>query len=532
MPGETWWYWGVLGLGFVVLAAGVCRERARGRLRGWGVWRAAALVHLGLVVGVAAGLAPTVLWTRWVGEDFGWPTVSEWAWWSGAGLAGLGGVWLVLWAVVGDPARGRRRCPRCWYDMSGVWGVGGLVCPECGRDSKSERRLGRTRRRWRWTGAGVGVCVLAAGMAAGPRIADGTWQRHVPDLALVIAWPWLPEGSGVQEEAGQRFLNLIDPWDEGWRRLVGSRARAGLRRDDRPFLLVYSISMLQPEHVDERTADRLLELTRHPHVEVRAQALNLIWPLVPDAGRVLPAAVKNLNDPNRQVVQGALNAILACGRDSAGGIAAPPELLELARSSPRLAARGHALRALGATRPTDETMEILHAAAGAPDLWLRAAALGAIARRDPDRGRAESVLLRGRDDADLDVRMAALAAIAKDGPYTDATLAAIARVSGEELSHYAGRGLLYDLARSPLLLERRLDVLRRVSAARPVTDTDAVVRCAVMAMEGEEREAAALFAAWEKRAEADGDERTARWCQRALAWVGEAERMRAKAGGD
>lgn len=54
---------------------------------------------------------------------------------------------LLIWALIGDRARGRTRCPNCWYDMSG-WS-GGDPCPECGHAIKSARHLTRTRRR-RW----------------------------------------------------------------------------------------------------------------------------------------------------------------------------------------------------------------------------------------------------------------------------------------------------------------------------------------------------------------------------------------------
>lgn len=52
-------------------------------------------------------------------------------------LAGL------LWSIRGDPARGRRRCPRCWFDMAGI---AALRCPECGAEAREERELGRRRR--------------------------------------------------------------------------------------------------------------------------------------------------------------------------------------------------------------------------------------------------------------------------------------------------------------------------------------------------------------------------------------------------
>lgn len=71
------------------------------------------------------------------------------------------GAVLLAAALFKDRSRGRRRCPRCWYDMGGV---PSLTCPECGRDAKVERRLFRTRRRWRR--AVIAALVVLAGWAA------------------------------------------------------------------------------------------------------------------------------------------------------------------------------------------------------------------------------------------------------------------------------------------------------------------------------------------------------------------------------
>ena len=50
---------------------------------------------------------------------------------------------LIIWGIIGDRARGRLRCPRCWYDMQGG---AGLVCPECGHEAKSAVAFSRSRR--------------------------------------------------------------------------------------------------------------------------------------------------------------------------------------------------------------------------------------------------------------------------------------------------------------------------------------------------------------------------------------------------
>ena len=92
---------------------------------------------------------------------------------AGWTLGALGAA-LLLWALFRDRSRGRRRCPRCWYDMAGV---PGLRCPECGAEQRSERRLFRTRRRWKSAAAAVLLALLGAGVGATPAILAGMWER-------------------------------------------------------------------------------------------------------------------------------------------------------------------------------------------------------------------------------------------------------------------------------------------------------------------------------------------------------------------
>src|SRR5262245_52001558 len=101
----------------------------------------------------------------------------------GAAFA-LAGLALVAWALFRDRARGRRRCPGCWYDIAGVpadpvpdrHGQQVRTCPECGRRTPGERPLLRTRRQWRLAAAGVLVMWLGpyAWMTA-PRIRSQGW---------------------------------------------------------------------------------------------------------------------------------------------------------------------------------------------------------------------------------------------------------------------------------------------------------------------------------------------------------------------
>src|SRR5690606_40086181 len=78
---------------------------------------------------VAAGSAP-VFWSA--GQVYRWvrsvdPMVAPFTIWTGVALGCVAfGAGLVAVGFRGDRPKGRKRCPRCWYDMSGA---PGLVCP-------------------------------------------------------------------------------------------------------------------------------------------------------------------------------------------------------------------------------------------------------------------------------------------------------------------------------------------------------------------------------------------------------------------
>ena len=169
----------------------------------------------------------------------------DWLWWLSGALVAAIGLLILFLALFKDRSRGRRRCPKCWYDMAGV---PGLRCPECGREAKAERALGRRRRRWR--GAGVGAVLLAIGVAgaAWPQYNSREWVRLVPSVILAwwaplertgngASW-WTPGGSGQtappQGLFGSTFVlsrrmplpSLGDQLcDEAWGRVMGNEFR-------------------------------------------------------------------------------------------------------------------------------------------------------------------------------------------------------------------------------------------------------------------------------------------------------------------
>lgn len=104
----------------------------------------------------------------------------------------LGGIALLglLVALYADRSRGRRRCPRCWFDLSSHGRE--LKCPECGRTHAHEGRMYLTRRHWKW------AVLCAVGLIA----ARATWEypafkakgapAYAPDWAVRRFMEYLP----------------------------------------------------------------------------------------------------------------------------------------------------------------------------------------------------------------------------------------------------------------------------------------------------------------------------------------------------
>jgi hypothetical protein len=110
------------------------------------------------------------------------PSWQAWIFWSLAGLLALGGGWLIVRALFLDRARGRRRCGRCWYDMSHS---AGLLCSECGFEARAERSLFRTRRHWWQAALGLGLMIVAAPAALWPVIQQHGWAHITPTTLLI-----------------------------------------------------------------------------------------------------------------------------------------------------------------------------------------------------------------------------------------------------------------------------------------------------------------------------------------------------------
>ncbi len=103
-------------------------------------------------------------------------------WVSAFGL-GMVGLWLCYWFLLADRAKGRKRCPKCWYDMSFA---DSLRCPECGHDAKRAGDLLKTRRRFK----GLWLCLLVF-LTAGflwiqPKVQQDGWVSVMPKTVLIL----------------------------------------------------------------------------------------------------------------------------------------------------------------------------------------------------------------------------------------------------------------------------------------------------------------------------------------------------------
>jgi hypothetical protein len=286
--------------------------------------------------------------------------------WIGGALVGLGGLALLAWALFADRSRGRRRCPKCWYDMSQAQkssdGGGGWRCPECGREIRKERRLLRTRRRWKWALASLLVFGLAGYLAIQPKVREDGWASVMPATVLIFALDmrdpqWALDGllSRTERDVSQagyaatglimleperlfvwqweivvdRCMEIIDgayPPATRWA-AMNLLQRAGFEADDAVIDALHDLYWKHALDADQRISrwatislggdwdeqrglKRLQSLLAHENPKIRANAVTGLRMMIAYGSDLsVPTLIDAMNDENRDVRMRALGAI-------------------------------------------------------------------------------------------------------------------------------------------------------------------------------------------------------------------------------
>ena len=135
----------------------------------------------------------------------------DWVFWTLGGLLGLVGVALAWWALFADRAKGRKRCPKCWYNMAGSPGP---TCSECGYSLPCVAKLFKVRRHWRLAVVAVLVLVGSAASSLRPQVQRDGWISLVPTTALILSLPWVDKPEHVLRS--ELIRRLPSPyWPQG-----------------------------------------------------------------------------------------------------------------------------------------------------------------------------------------------------------------------------------------------------------------------------------------------------------------------------
>ncbi len=99
-----------------------------------------------------------------------------------------------------DRAKGRRRCPTCWYDFTGL--ADDAPCPECGNVPGSAKALSRTRRSRGVLMASPILLVLAWLAYVTPTALRTSWRAFVPTTVLIGFYEYMPDSMLTSSSRG------------------------------------------------------------------------------------------------------------------------------------------------------------------------------------------------------------------------------------------------------------------------------------------------------------------------------------------
>jgi HEAT repeat protein len=271
------------------------------------------------------------------------------------GLIVLAGAAVFAWSLFWDRARGRRRCPKCWYDMPG--GIG--TCPECGRTITHERQLRRTRRRWWW--AAAGMIAITAG-AAWPAATQVTRRDVYSVLPTRVLWHMLFSGTWSKDTELYSELSYtraaggqLSAAQEQW---IVTRAIEVVETSDDPAVRENAATFLAWIGVrDPRITPAMVRWIDDPDPNFQVRVVRSIGIYMADAGTVIPHLIRILGDPSRAVPVRTEAAGVLWGYQARAAAAAP--VLMGMMSDPDPAVRTGAAWALPGLVPDDVAVTLL-----------------------------------------------------------------------------------------------------------------------------------------------------------------------------
>lgn len=234
-----------------------------------------------------------------------------------------------------DPSRGRRRCPKCWYDMAGL---ATLQCPECGHKCNSDRDLLRTRPNRALLAGSLPLALLAFVSFQGPLLRAYGWTGFIPTTALIAGFEWLPEafvvdsrprvGKGIKGSLeDRRHGDTLWKWQQDW---LEYRCRSVARRTSSrvEFSRATSLSSEARAATGPGAVHAVLRGLASPDPRERSSAadegrtiLRAEWErhgLETDLTSIVPAHVADLanilSDPDRYVRSIAVSFLTYAGR--------------------------------------------------------------------------------------------------------------------------------------------------------------------------------------------------------------------------
>ncbi len=384
----------------------------------------------------------------------------DWVFWSLCGLLGVIGLSLAAWALLWDRSRGRRRCPRCWYDLSGT---PGRVCSECGYRAKREKKLFKTRRHWRWVFVGILVLAVGYGASVTPRVKRSWygWPGAVPTVVLIAMFPWLnPDGVLSYELSVRAVRDEMWRWQQSWLVARCARTIEGSQEAATRTGAVQVLALIGPEAhgslpalfraVNDSSADvrgavagavggigadsrssvpRLIVLLRDDDAYVRAMGAVGLWKFGAEAEAGTPALMNALTDDSEKV---RLASAVALSRIAPDPQVAMPVLIRTLQN-PNHYLRIQAILALIELGPQVEgVMPALVSALGDADSKIRLMVIESLARMGADASPAVPALIEIVQDEDATSRAWAAYALGAIGPEAEAAIPALKELLDDE----------------------------------------------------------------------------------------------------